>query len=166
MRLTYVPTGTPPKRPVSSSQLPPSFRVSQTLPSSVPAYNRPGRSGDSASDTIVQYVSAPVTSGVMPPVARAPVRLLQHDAIAGREVQTRHVAALRFDVDRVRVGRILGRVEAVAAANGRPIGVREVALAPPRGAAPGAVVLESRADAVGEIQVVADDVRLPDRERI
>src|SRR2546425_887390 len=70
MRLTYVPAGTPGKRPppVSSSQVPPSFLVSQTLPSSVPAYNTPGRIGDSASDTIVQNVSAPVTSGVTPPV--------------------------------------------------------------------------------------------------
>src|SRR5574342_1357326 len=68
MRLTYVPAGTPGKRPVRFSQVPPSFRVSQTLPSSVPAYSRPGRIGDSASDTMVQKVSAPVTSGVTPPV--------------------------------------------------------------------------------------------------
>src|SRR5438093_11867614 len=87
MRLTYVPTGTPPKRPVSSSQLPPSFRVSQTLPSSVPAYNRPGRSGDSASDTIVQYVSAPVTSGVMPPVVRVLTRSVERRV--GKEGRSR-----------------------------------------------------------------------------
>src|SRR5712691_12030105 len=68
MRLTYVPAGTPGKRPVMFSQLPPSFFVVQTLPSSVPAYSTPGLSGDSASDTIVQNVSAPVTSGVTPPV--------------------------------------------------------------------------------------------------
>ena len=48
--------------------MPPSLRVNQTLPSSVPAYRSPGRTGDSASDTMVQNVSAPVTSGVMPPV--------------------------------------------------------------------------------------------------
>ena len=68
IRLTYVPAGTPGKRPVKFSHVPPSLRVSQTLPSSVPAYSSPGRSGDSASDTMVQNVSAPVTSGVIPPV--------------------------------------------------------------------------------------------------
>src|SRR5213079_2299512 len=75
MRLTYVPAGTPGKRPVIFSQVPPSFLVTQTLPSSVPAYSTPGRSGDSASDTIVQYVSAPVTSGVTPPVVRVLTRI-------------------------------------------------------------------------------------------
>src|SRR5213594_4783189 len=75
MRLTYVPAGTPGKRPVRFSHVPPSLRVSQTLPSSVPAYNTPGRIGDSASDTIVQNVSAPVTSGVMPPVVRVLTRI-------------------------------------------------------------------------------------------
>src|SRR2546430_8933623 len=68
MRLTYVPGGTPGKRPVRLSQLPPSFFVSQVLPSSVPANSSPGLSGDSARETIVQWVSAPVTSGVTPPV--------------------------------------------------------------------------------------------------
>ena len=68
IRLTYVPGGTPGNRPVRFSHVPPSLRVSQTLPSSVPANSRPGRTGDSASDTMVQYVSAPVTSGVTPPV--------------------------------------------------------------------------------------------------
>src|SRR5439155_19058156 len=62
------PAGAPGNRPVRFSHVPPSLRVSQTLPSSVPAYNRPGRTGDSASATIVQNVSAPVTSGVIPPV--------------------------------------------------------------------------------------------------
>src|ERR1700716_2011552 len=75
MRLTYVPAGTPGKRPVMLSQVPPSFLVTQTLPSSVPANRTPGRSGDSASDTIVQYVSAPVTSGVTPPVVRVLTRI-------------------------------------------------------------------------------------------
>src|SRR3954471_4503747 len=75
MRLTYVPGGTPGNRPVSSSQAPPSLRVSQTLPSSVPAYKSPGRNGDSDSDTTVQNVSAPVTSGVTPPVVRVLTRI-------------------------------------------------------------------------------------------
>src|SRR5712692_5521186 len=81
MRLTYVPAGTPGKRPVRFSQVPPSLRVSQTLPSSVPAYNRPGRSGDSASDTMVQKVSAPVTSGVMPPVVRVLTRIFSESRV-------------------------------------------------------------------------------------
>src|SRR5437762_12444614 len=85
MRLTYVPAGTPGKRPVRFSQLPPSFFVSHTLPSSVPANSRPGRSGDSASDTIVQYVSAPVTSGVMPPV----VRVRSEERRVGKECRSR-----------------------------------------------------------------------------
>src|SRR6266511_4657059 len=75
MRLTYVPAGTPGKRPVRFSQAPPSLRVSQTLPSSVPAYSTPGRSGDSARATMVQKVSAPVTSGVIPPVVRVLTRI-------------------------------------------------------------------------------------------
>src|SRR5438045_623717 len=68
MRLTHVFLGTPGKRVVRFSQLPPSLRVSHTLPSSVPAYSRPGRTGDSASAVMVLWVSAPVLSGVMPPV--------------------------------------------------------------------------------------------------
>src|SRR6266513_2960358 len=155
MRLTYVPAGTPGKRPVRFSHVPPSLRVNQTLPSSVPAYNSPGRTGDSASDTIVQNVSAPVTSGVTPPVvcvlappqlgearalrrrgrlgrvgtldddrvleqlvARPPAGLLERGALAGGEVQPPHVAALRLRVHDVRVGGVLRRVEAVAAADG------------------------------------------------
>src|SRR6266852_7984472 len=83
MRLTYAPAGTPGKRPppVRLSQLPPSFLVSQTLPSSVPANSNPGRSGDSASDTIVQYVSAPVTSGVTPPVVCIETRIFSESLV-------------------------------------------------------------------------------------
>src|SRR5256885_15164181 len=81
MRLTYVPTGTPGKWPVRFSHLPPSFLVSQRLPSSVPANSSPGRSGDSASDTIVQYVSAPVTSGVTPPVVCMLTRIFIEDLV-------------------------------------------------------------------------------------
>src|SRR5205823_7980103 len=74
-------------------------------------------------------------------VARPIIRFLQGDALAGREVQTRHVPALRLDIDDARVDRILRRIEAVAAADGGPIGIGDVSLAPPRRAAPGAVVL-------------------------
>src|SRR5687768_1668672 len=70
MRLVHVRAGSPGKRPVRFSHAPPSFRVSHTLPSSVPAHRRPGRTGDSASAVIVPCASAPVTSGVMPPVVR------------------------------------------------------------------------------------------------
>src|ERR1041385_1190361 len=80
-------------------------------------------------------------------VARPPVRLLEDGALARREIEPRHVATLRLDVDDARVGRVLRRVEAVPAADGRPIGVGDVALAPPRRPAPGAVVLEAGADA-------------------
>src|SRR5688500_5646009 len=60
--------GTPGKRPVRSSHVAPSYFVTQTLPSSVPAYRIPGRTGDSLIETIVLCVSAPVASLVMPPV--------------------------------------------------------------------------------------------------
>ena len=99
-------------------------------------------------------------------VARPPVRLLQHGALAGREVEPRHVATLGFDIDRVRVGGILRRVKAVATADGGPVGVGDVALTAARRSAPRAVVLIAGADAVGEVHVVADDVRLADRERV
>jgi hypothetical protein len=46
----------------------PSFRVIWTSPSSVPTQMIPGRLGDSEMVMIVQWVSAPVTSEVMPPV--------------------------------------------------------------------------------------------------
>src|SRR5689334_879331 len=75
MRVTYVPAGTPVNRDVSSSHVPPSFFVSHTRPSSVPANRIPARIGDSLSDTIVQYVSAPVASLVMPPVVRVDTRI-------------------------------------------------------------------------------------------
>ena len=69
MRLTYVSGGRLAKRvPGIRSHEAPSVRVSQTLPSSVPANSSPGRIGDSMSDVIVPNVSAPVASVVMPPV--------------------------------------------------------------------------------------------------
>ncbi len=66
--LTQVPSGTPGNRSVSSSQSPPSSRLIQVRPSSVPAKRKPCWSGDSASATMVAKVSAPVTSRVIPPV--------------------------------------------------------------------------------------------------
>src|SRR5690606_9262512 len=67
-RLTYVMGGTPGKRPVRFSQLPPSLRVSQTLPSPVPTQRIPARNGDSAIVTIVEFNSASqTTSFVIPP---------------------------------------------------------------------------------------------------
>ena len=58
-------------RPGRWSRSTPPFRVSWTLPSSVPTQIRPGTRGDSEIVMIVQWVSAPVTSGVMPPVGLA-----------------------------------------------------------------------------------------------
>ncbi len=49
-------------------QATPSFFETWTLPSSVPTQSRPGRRGDSLIEMIVQCVSAPVVSSVMPPV--------------------------------------------------------------------------------------------------
>ena len=71
MRDTYEPAGTPVNLPVTSSHAAPSLFVNHTRPSSVPANKSPGRIGDSFSDTTVPNVSAPVTSGVMPPVVRS-----------------------------------------------------------------------------------------------
>ena len=53
-------------------QVTPPLRVSWTLPSSVPTQIRPGTFGDSDTVMMVQWVSAPVTSGVRPPVGLAP----------------------------------------------------------------------------------------------
>src|SRR5207249_10640607 len=101
MRLTYVPAGTPEKRPVILSHVPPSFLVTQTLPSSVPTNNSPGRSGDSPSDTIVQYVSAPVTPGVSPRVVSILARIFIELVAArwgevGHRPSTGGVAAMRL----------------------------------------------------------------------
>src|SRR5690242_5928213 len=68
MRFTQVNFGTPGNRPVMFFHVAPSFRDRQAVPASVPAESRPGRMGGSASAVIVQCVSAPVLSGVMPPV--------------------------------------------------------------------------------------------------
>src|SRR5258708_12830177 len=69
MRETYTSLlGNPANRSLKFSHEPPSLWVTQTLPSSVPASSRPGLTYDSASVTTVPYVSAPVTSGVTPPV--------------------------------------------------------------------------------------------------
>ena len=91
---------------------------------------------------------------------------MQGDALARLEVEAGDVAALGLDVNRVRIGRVLRRVEAVAAADRGPVGVGQLTLAPPRRPAPGTVVLIAGADAVGVVHVVADDVGLPDRERV
>src|ERR1041385_8071620 len=81
MRVRYVPGGTPGTRDVSSSHVPPSFRVTHRRPSSVPAYRMPARTGDSFSETMVQYVSAPVASFVMPPVVRVETRIFIVSAV-------------------------------------------------------------------------------------
>ncbi len=57
-------------------QVTPPLRVTWTLPSSVPTQIRPGRRGDSEMVMMVQWVSAPVTSGVIPPVGLAWVILV------------------------------------------------------------------------------------------
>src|SRR5258708_7096987 len=74
MRETYVPAGAPVTFFVTSFQLPPSLELTHTRPSSVPAKRIPARIGDSLSDTIVQYVSAPVASLVIPPVVLVDTR--------------------------------------------------------------------------------------------
>src|SRR5678809_156025 len=70
MRLTYTSPGARPGNRFAGicSHAAPSFLVTHTLPSSVPAARKPGRTYDSASATTVPYVSAPVASSVMPPV--------------------------------------------------------------------------------------------------
>ncbi len=68
-RLTQVPFGTPGTFARTLAQVAPPSRVICTFPSSVPTQMMPGRMGDSAIVMIVQWVSAPVSSIVMPPVA-------------------------------------------------------------------------------------------------
>src|SRR5678816_2142992 len=70
MRLTYTSPGARPGNRFAGicSHAAPSFLVTHTLPSSVPAARKPGFTYDSASATTVPYVSAPVASTVMPPV--------------------------------------------------------------------------------------------------
>jgi hypothetical protein len=80
MRLTYTsPDASPGNRFAGiCSHVAPSLRVTQTLPSSVPAARKPGRTYDSASATTVPYVSAPVASSVMPPVLFMLVSIFAH----------------------------------------------------------------------------------------
>src|SRR6185369_9545158 len=95
MRETYVPAGTPGKRVVSSSQVPPSLREIHARPSSVPAKRMPARIGDSFSDTIVQCVSAPVASLVMPPVVRMETRIFIVSAV-DRSGEMANISSPRF----------------------------------------------------------------------
>ena len=46
--------------PLTCVQLAPVSRVTQTLPSSVPAHSSPASNGDSSSETIVQYWMLPM----------------------------------------------------------------------------------------------------------
>ena len=99
-------------------------------------------------------------------VARPPARLLQRGALAGRQIQAPHVAALRLRIHDVRVGRVLRGVEAVAAADRDPVAVVDRAVAVAARPAPRAVVLQSRADVIRERHIVADDVRLRDGDHV
>jgi hypothetical protein len=65
---------------VTAFSAPAELRVIHTLPSSVPASSNPARIGDSLSDTIVPNISAPVMSGVMPPVVRVATRIFMVSA--------------------------------------------------------------------------------------
>ena len=53
MRDTHCPRAGSGKLSVNSVHLPPSFSVTQSRPSSVPAHNNPARFGDSASEKMV-----------------------------------------------------------------------------------------------------------------
>ena len=99
-------------------------------------------------------------------IARTPRGLHDRLARARAVVEPPNVAALRFGVDDVRIGRILRRVEAVAAADGEPVAVGDRAAALAARPAPAAVVLQPAAHAVRHRHVVADLVELPDRDAI
>ena len=84
-------------------------------------------------------------------------------ALAGGQAGAPDVAVLRLEVDDGVVGRVHGRVEAVAAAHAVPVLAQDVAVAHPAGPAPGAVVLQSGADVVGPPHVHRRVVGLSDR---
>src|SRR5205085_2885143 len=91
--------------------------------------------------------------------------LLDSNTVSRGEVDASDEAALRFAVDDMRIGRIDGGPEAVAAVVREPVGVRNVALSLAR-PAPGAVVLRTAADVVRHGVVVAHGVELADREHV
>ena len=81
------------------------------------------------------------------------------------QVAAREVAVLRFGVDDVRVGGVDAGVEAVAALHGDPVLVADAGgLQAGAGAAPGVVVLQAAADAVGLLEIVGDFVELAERD--
>ncbi len=91
--------------------------------------------------------------------ARASAPLAQVEAV--------HVAVLRFRVHDRPVGRILLRVEAVAAADPEPVGVEDADRVARRArAAPGPVVLQAAAHVVRLPHVGADRVELPGGHRV
>ena len=55
------------------------------------------------------------------PPRRLPIRFLQRRALAGRQVDAPHVAALRLGPHQIRILCVLGRDEAVSATDGRPV---------------------------------------------
>src|SRR5690606_18715325 len=110
-------------------------------------------------------VAAHCRDGVIPRVIRiAPRRLAQRGALAEREVEATHVAALRRAVDDVRVGIVLLRDEAVTATDVVPHRVGDRALPTTAGAAPRAIVLQATAHTVRHGHVERDVVELTDRE--
>ena len=112
-------------------------------------------------------VATDVHDAVLPHhVLRAVVRLLERGALAGRDLIATDVAALRLPIDDVGVRRVLCGDEAVAAVVREPHRVGDPALPATAWAAPRTVVLQARADAVGDRHVERDVVRLSEREGV
>ena len=95
-------------------------------------------------------------------VPRTPARLHQARALAGGHVEATDVAALALAVDNIRVGRIVGGVEPVAAADVHPVLVADGAAHATTRTAPRPIVLQPTTDAIRNLHVVADRVELAD----
>ena len=98
--------------------------------------------------------------------ALAPIGLLQLVPLARARVPPVDPSLLRFPEHDVRVRRVLWRVEAVAAPDRIPHVIVDGPAGAAAGAAPRIVVLQSAADAIGRVHVVADRVKLPHRDPV
>ena len=92
------------------------------------------------------------------------VRGAEVHRFTGGDVPPRDVAALRFVVHELRVHRVLRALQAVSGKDREPVRHLELAVAAPRDAARGPVVLQAAAHAIRHLEVEADAVELPHRE--
>src|SRR5205823_2072379 len=102
-------------------------------------------------------------------VLRVPLLILRLDeegALPRGVVEATDRAALRLGVDGVRVTRVLLRHEAVATADREPHRVGDRTLPASARSTPRAVVLEPAADAIRNLEIIAQVVELSDRKGV